>query len=215
VLEAEASKQQEHHSSLKKAVEEDGLTGILAQIELKLFDPVEAAERQAECDEYRKQMLQPLPLKDGVPDLTALLPPDACFEIATGLLSGRGAGGLKGSGGLKAGAANPKTAVQRKWPDVAKEAELQPYGRPGLRRFPPPENLPAFSDAKWAKPKTPVQGGGGLRKRWKDSAGNIFEWDSQHGTIEKYNRNGQHLGEFDPISGKQTKPPNPNYKVQK
>lgn len=33
------------------------------------------------------------------------------------------------------------------------------------------------------------------RKRWKDDKGNIYEWDYQHGAVEKYNKNGTHLGE--------------------
>jgi Cytotoxic len=53
---------------------------------------------------------------------------------------------------------------------------------------PAPKELEAFPDAERAKPKTPVQGGGGLRQRWKDSDGNIYEWDRQHGTVEKYNK---------------------------
>ncbi|HFL1444776.1 TPA: S-type pyocin domain-containing protein, partial [Enterobacter kobei] len=62
--------------------------------------------------------------------------------------------------------------------------------------------LPAFPDAKMAKKRTPVKGGGTLRSRWKDSKGRIFEWDSQHGTVEMYDRSGRnHLGEFDPVSG--------------
>jgi hypothetical protein len=83
-------------------------------------------------------------------------------------------------------------------------------------RVPPPKDLLAFSDAERVKPKTPVQGGGGLRKRWKDSEGNIYEWDSQHGTVEKYDPSGQrHLGEFDPKTGQQTKPPDPSRKIEK
>jgi len=54
--------------------------------------------------------------------------------------------------------------------------------------IPPPKELTAFPALKPVKPKTPVQGGGGLRKRWKDETGNIYEWDSQHGTVEKYNK---------------------------
>ncbi|HBN8631708.1 TPA: hypothetical protein L3725_004593, partial [Pseudomonas aeruginosa] len=34
--------------------------------------------------------------------------------------------------------------------------------------YPAPATLPAFPDALRAKPKTSIQGGGGLRKRWKD-----------------------------------------------
>ncbi|MBU1218214.1 hypothetical protein KKF97_00250, partial [Myxococcota bacterium] len=49
----------------------------------------------------------------------------------------------------------------------------------------PPKKMEAFPDLTIVKRKTPVQGGGGLRKRWKDKEGNIYEWDSQHGRLEK------------------------------
>ncbi len=68
---------------------------------------------------------------------------------------------------------------------------------PGSGYHPKPDFLPAFSDAKWAKSKTSVQGGGGLRPRWKSRDGTIYEWDFQHGAVEKYNKRGKHLGEFD------------------
>ncbi|MEO0927914.1 MAG: colicin E3/pyocin S6 family cytotoxin [Cyanobacteria bacterium J06643_13] len=32
-----------------------------------------------------------------------------------------------------------------------------------------------------------------------------YEWDSYHGRVEKYDRRGNHLGEFDPITGEETK----------
>lgn len=76
-----------------------------------------------------------------------------------------------------------------------------------------PTSLPGFPKATPDKAKTPVQGGGGLRKRWKDPKGTIYEWDSQHGAVEKYNKRGKHLGEFDPNTGEQTKPANPTRKV--
>jgi hypothetical protein len=76
------------------------------------------------------------------------------------------------------------------------------------------KGLPAFPNARTAKRKTPVQGGGGLRERWKDSDGTIYEWDSQHGKIEKYNKNGKHLGEFDPVTGQETKPADDTRKVE-
>lgn len=67
--------------------------------------------------------------------------------------------------------------------------------------IPPPQTLPAFPDA------VPVKGKGG-RKRWKDSKGNIYEWDSQHGKVEIYDKTGKkHKGEYDPDTGEQTKPP--------
>jgi RHS repeat-associated protein len=79
---------------------------------------------------------------------------------------------------------------------------------------PAPKNLPAFPDAKPTRPKTPVQGGGGLRRRWKGSDGRIYEWDSQHGRVEIYDKRGRHVGEFDPNSGEQTKPATPGRKVK-
>ncbi|MFJ4106049.1 colicin E3/pyocin S6 family cytotoxin [Oerskovia enterophila] len=52
---------------------------------------------------------------------------------------------------------------------------------------------------------TPITGGGGLRKRWTWEKF-ILEWDSQHGTVEKYNKRGHHMCEFDPLTGEETKP---------
>jgi len=76
--------------------------------------------------------------------------------------------------------------------------------------------LPAFPDARGAKKKTTVMGGGSLRSRWKDPIGRIYEWDSQHGTVEIYDRSGRkHLGEFNPVTGEQTKPADPTRKVEK
>ncbi|VVP89589.1 colicin E3/pyocin S6 family cytotoxin [Pseudomonas fluorescens] len=71
--------------------------------------------------------------------------------------------------------------------------------------YPPPKGLTAFPDTRLAPRKTPIKGGGGLRKRWKSKDGIIFEWDSQHGAVEKYNKRGKHLGEFNPETGEQTK----------
>ncbi|MEO6677330.1 MAG: colicin E3/pyocin S6 family cytotoxin [Pseudomonas sp.] len=69
-----------------------------------------------------------------------------------------------------------------------------------------PKGLTAFPDAVRANRKTPVKGGGSLRRRWKTSKGIIFEWDSQHGMVEMYDRRGRHLGEYDPETSEQTKP---------
>jgi hypothetical protein len=80
---------------------------------------------------------------------------------------------------------------------------------------PPPLGLPAFPDAVKANSKTKVRGGGGLRKRWKDSQGRILEWDSQHGAVEMYDKQGKHLGEFDAITGEQTKPAQSGRRVEK
>jgi hypothetical protein len=80
---------------------------------------------------------------------------------------------------------------------------------------PAPKGLTAFPDAVKVDFKTRVQGGGGVRRRWKDSKGRIYEWDSQHGAVEMYDKQGKHLGEFDPVTGEQTKPASPGRKVEK
>jgi hypothetical protein len=72
-----------------------------------------------------------------------------------------------------------------------------------------PKGLTAFPDAMKDKSKSSVQGGGARRKRWRDLKGRIFEWDSQHGTVEMYDKQGKHLGEFNPQTGEQTKPAKP------
>lgn len=82
-----------------------------------------------------------------------------------------------------------------------------------MTRIPPPAHLRAFPDLRAVRRKTSIQGGGGLRKRWKDNAGFIYEWDSRHGTLEKYDLRGKHLGEFDPNTGLQTKPADPSRHV--
>lgn len=91
------------------------------------------------------------------------------------------------------------------------ESQPEPEGEKPVRvnpgeRVPAPQDLEAFPGAERVRRKTPVKGGGGLRPRWKDGDGIIYEWDSQHGAVEKYNPRGKHLGEFDPETGEQTKP---------
>lgn len=84
----------------------------------------------------------------------------------------------------------------------------------GLGYQPAPTTLPAFPDAVKAKKKTSVQGGGKLRPRWRDSDGHIYEWDFQHGAVEKYNKRGKHLGEFNYVTGEQTKAPDSTRNVE-
>jgi hypothetical protein len=78
---------------------------------------------------------------------------------------------------------------------------------------PAPKELPGFPDAWRDKPKTP-RPGGGLRPRWKDADGNIYEWDSQHGAVERYNKRGEHLGEYDPNTGARRKGPDRTRRVE-
>lgn len=73
----------------------------------------------------------------------------------------------------------------------------------------PPKTLPAFPDAKRAS-------GTRSRKRWVDSEGKIYEWDSQHGEVEIYDKTGKsHLGGYDPKTGKQTSKPVKGRKTEK
>ena len=80
--------------------------------------------------------------------------------------------------------------------------------------IPAPKDLPGFPDARRVKPRTAVKGGGGMRARWEDKTF-IYEWDSQHGEVEKYNKKGKHLGAFDANTGEMMtdgkgKPKGPN-----
>lgn len=77
-----------------------------------------------------------------------------------------------------------------------------------------PKNLPAYPDARWAPPKTPIKGGRGLRPRRKDKEGLIFEWDFRHGAVEKYTKRGRHLGEYNHETGEQTKPADPTRRIE-
>lgn len=120
--------------------------------------------------------------------------------IATG--AGLMAGGVTDA--TRAAAANAVTPMAVKDP-----------GRGPVAREPAPKSLKAFPNAQRATPKTSVQGGGGLRPRWKDPKGKIYEWDYQHKTVEVYTKNGKHIGEYDPDTGVQTKPGDPNRTVEK
>ncbi|MFI8222755.1 colicin E3/pyocin S6 family cytotoxin [Pseudomonas sp. NPDC085632] len=84
-----------------------------------------------------------------------------------------------------------------------------------FKYHPAPVSLPAFPDVKPAPLKTSVRGGGKKRRRWKDASGKIYEWDSQHGKVEIYTKQGKHLGEYDPKTGKQTKPADSTRRVEK
>uniref|UniRef100_UPI00035E90DD colicin E3/pyocin S6 family cytotoxin n=1 Tax=Pseudomonas psychrophila TaxID=122355 RepID=UPI00035E90DD len=86
---------------------------------------------------------------------------------------------------------------------------------PGHKYYPTPKGpLIAFPDAIRGRSKTSLQGGGGLRPRWNDPSGDFYEWDRQHGALEKYNKRGKHLGEFDPNTGEQTKPADKTRRVE-
>lgn len=79
---------------------------------------------------------------------------------------------------------------------------------------PAPRDLAGFPNAKRVRPKTPVQGGRGMRQRWEDGK-YIYEWDSRHGEVEKYDKRGKHLGSFDPETGEELKGPVPGRRTNK
>ncbi|HAV9208433.1 TPA: colicin [Escherichia coli] len=76
---------------------------------------------------------------------------------------------------------------------------------------PKTEEIKGLGELKKAPKKTPKQGGGGKRDRWiGDKGRKIYEWDSQHGELEGYRASdGEHIGAFDPKTGKQIKGPDP------
>jgi hypothetical protein len=78
-----------------------------------------------------------------------------------------------------------------------------------------PKTLPAFPDAVRAKSKSSVQGGGRKRARWVDRKGRIYEWDYKSNAVEKYDKLGIHLGEYNHITGEQTKPAKPGRKTSR
>jgi Cytotoxic len=77
---------------------------------------------------------------------------------------------------------------------------------------PPPKFPPGLPDVRLVKPKTPFAGG--LRRRWKGPNGQIYEWDYQHGTVERYTPAGKHLGEVDPETGELKKGPDASRSIK-
>jgi hypothetical protein len=72
---------------------------------------------------------------------------------------------------------------------------------------PAPDKLAAFPNANDARQR-------GTRKRWVDKK-RIYEWDYQHGAVEVYDKQGNHLGEFDADTGEQTGKAKPERRITK
>lgn len=87
----------------------------------------------------------------------------------------------------------------------------------GYHPAPKTEEIKGLGELKKGQKKTPKQGGGGKRDRWIGEKGRkIYEWDSQHGELEGYRASdGQHIGAFDPKTGKQLKPADPKRNIKK
>lgn len=90
------------------------------------------------------------------------------------------------------------------------ESEFTPLPAPARVYIPPPadDELKGFPGTRRKKGKTRFPGG--IRRRWKDDDGVIYEWDYLHGRIEKWNpRGNRHLGDFDHNTGRQIGAPDP------
>lgn len=72
---------------------------------------------------------------------------------------------------------------------------------------PAPKELKGFPTAK----RVPNKG----RARWKTSEGKTLEWDSQHGDVEVYDKQGKHQGSANPETGEMTKDPVPGRTTRK
>lgn len=109
-------------------------------------------------------------------------------------------------------AAEQKLAEEKKKPRKG----TKDYGH-DYHPAPKTEDIKGLGELKKGDPRTPKQGGGGLRKRWYGDKGRkIYEWDSQHGELEGYRASdGEHLGAFDPKTGKQVKGPDPKRNIKK
>ena len=84
-------------------------------------------------------------------------------------------------------------------------------------RPPKAEEITAFPGLIKVQKMNPIQGGGGLRERWKDAKGRkIYEWDSMHGELEVYRASdGTHLGAFDPFTGERREDPKDERSIRK
>lgn len=86
---------------------------------------------------------------------------------------------------------------------------INPSPKPVVFSYqPPPRSLPGIPTATKVKPKTG-------RARWVLPNGDILEWDSQHGELEVYDKQGKHKGVVDPNTGKEIKPKIPGRKTAK
>jgi RHS repeat-associated protein len=105
-------------------------------------------------------------------------------------------------------------------PQAGKQTENQTAAPPTPQKskdwkyYPVPETE-LIKGLNPAKGKTVIPGTRGkLRRRWKDADGKIYEWDSQHGTLEVYDKRGKHLKEINPSTGEETKGKNKDREVE-
>ncbi len=135
------------------------------------------------------------------------------LDAAAGLATGAVAAGVAGAGVAIAGVTRDLQPLLQANASIYNAEGGGMVSGPGGSFYPAPKELRAFPNAKTATRKTGMSGGR-MRRRWKDDDGTIYEWDSQHGKVEVYNKRGVHQGEFDPDTGAQTKPADPGRKVE-
>ena len=113
---------------------------------------------------------------------------ESAYSPGAGTTSqGSAAGSWKNSSGNKSSGKSTNSG-QTSGNGVASGQSNSSVTSAGQRYVPPPKVIEGITGLQRAKPKTPISGGGGLRKRWVDRKGNIYEWDYQHGMLEKYNK---------------------------
>lgn len=113
---------------------------------------------------------------------------------------------------------NDKKAAEQKLSEEKKKPRkgVKDYGH-DYHPAPKTDDIKGLGELKKGEPRTPKQGGGGMRARWfGDKGRKVYEWDSQHGELEGYRASdGEHLGAFEPKTGKQVKGPDPKRNIKK
>ncbi|MEV0670871.1 colicin E3/pyocin S6 family cytotoxin [Mycobacterium sp. NPDC050441] len=141
----------------------------------------------------------------------SIVPILAALDVSAGVATGMAAGGIAAAGVAANGITRDLQPLLQANASVYSSDGGEMVSGPAGNYYRRPDNLKAFPNAKRASPKTRMSGGR-MRYRWKDKD-NIYEWDSQHGTVEVYDKRGVHKGEFDPNTGVQTKPAKPGRSV--
>lgn len=142
----------------------------------------------------------------------SILPILVGLDVAAGVATGAVIGGTVAVGVAAAGISQDLQPLLQANASVYNSDGSGMVSGPAGNFYPKPNNLNAFPKARRVPPKTRMSGGR-MRARWKDDKDNIYEWDSQHGKVEVYDKRGTHKGEFDPNTGAQTKPADPTRKV--
>lgn len=110
-----------------------------------------------------------------------------------------------------------RKAKEKKKKDAeVKLADEKKKPRKGVKEYgqdyhqnPRTSDIKGLGELKEVSPRTPKQGGAGKRARWLGDKGRtVYEWDSKKGELEGYRASdGQHIGVFDPATGKQISGP--------